>query len=203
MTIASRLKRSSASVITAAVLLICGSFGAGRLWSHQSGFKSGDLKLPSDLASYKQWKKMLESPKPVPLALWLQCIAPTPADWSKAKEQYGPHSDHLIQVYANPSASQVLLTHKEATFPVGAIIAKEKLLFSETGPVVGVAFMTKRGGDEFASTGGWEFSYYPRSDDAASIQECGNCHRSVGSRDYVFGPYPAEGSPLSTKTPSQ
>jgi hypothetical protein len=200
MKISSLLRATSVSVTLVAALFACGLSGAERLWSlGQSRSLASDLKLPADLAKYKEWKTMLQSPKPVPLQLWIQCIAPTPADWSKAKEKYGPHSDHYIQVYANQIATQTLLRAKGGAFPTGAVIAKEKLMDSSTGPVVGVAFMIKRGEPKFANTGGWEFSYYPRSDDTAGIQECGNCHRSVASRDYVFGPYPALGDPLSSR----
>jgi hypothetical protein len=197
------LRTKPVGVSLVAALLACGLFGAEQLTSGQSRFLAPDLKLPADLANYKEWKTLLESPKPVPLALWIQCIAPTPVDWSKAKEKYGPHSDHYIQVYANQIASQTLLRGKGGTFPTGAVIAKEKLMDSSTGTVVGAAFMIKRSEPKFASTGGWEFSYYPRSDDTASMQECGNCHRAVASRDYVFSPYPSSGDPLSAKTHSQ
>jgi hypothetical protein len=203
MEISPLLRAKPVGMTLVAALLVCGLFGAERLWSGQSRFLVPDLKLPTGLAHYKEWKTMLESPKPVPLALWTQCIAATPADWSKAKEKYGPHSEHYIQVYANQIASQTLLEGKGGTFPTGAVIAKEKLMDSSTGTVVGVAFMIKRSEPKFASTDGWEFSYYPRSDDTASMQECGNCHRAVARRDYVFGPYPSSGDPLSAKTHSQ
>jgi Cytochrome P460 len=203
MEISSLLRAKPIGMTLVAALLVCGLFGAEQLWSRQSRFLAPDFKLPTGFANYKEWKTMLESPKPVPLALWIQCIAPTPADWSKAKEKYGPHSDYYIQVYANQIASQILLAGKKGTFPTGAVIAKEKLIDSSTGTVVGVAFMIKRSEPKFASTGGWEFSYYPRSDAAASMQECGNCHRAVASRDYVFGTYSSSGDPLGVKTHSQ
>ena len=179
----------------AAALLACGLIGAGRLGPGQSRFAAGNPMLPADLANYKEWKTLLQSPKPVPFELWIQCVAPTPSDWSKAKEKYGPHNEHYIQVYANEIAAQTLLQGKGGAFATGAVIAKEKLMDSLTGTVVGVAFMTKRSGPKFSGTGGWEFSYYPRSGDTASIQACGNCHRSVADRDYVFGRYPSAGDP--------
>ena len=76
------------------------------------------------------------------------------------------------------------------------MIAKEKLMDSPQGTVAGVAFMIKRGTPQFASTGGWEFAYYPRSGDSAGIQACATCHRSAASKDYVFGQYPSSGDPL-------
>jgi mono/diheme cytochrome c family protein len=103
---------------------------------------------------------------------------------------------HYIQVYANQVANQTLRQGKGGPFLIGAVIAKEKLLYSPQGIVAGLAFMIKRGTRQFASTGGWEFAYYPESGESASIQACATCHRSAASKDYVFGQYPSSGDPL-------
>jgi hypothetical protein len=132
----------------------------------------------------------------VPLELWIRCVAPTPTEWTQAREKYGPHTEHYIQVYANQIATQTLHQGKAGPFLTGAVIAKEKLIDSPEGTVAGVAFMIKRGTRQFASTGGWEFAYYPRSGDSVSIQACATCHRSAASKDYVFGQYPSSGDPL-------
>lgn len=187
-----------------AALIACGLVGADRLWSGQLRPLPDQLKLPAELAKYKEWRAQLQSPEPVPLELWIRCVAPTPNDWSQAREKYGPHSEHYIQVYANLIALQTLGQGKGGLFLPGAVIAKEKLMDSPQGTVAGVAFMIKRGTPQFASTGGWEFTYYPRSGDSASIQGCATCHRSAAAKDYVFGQYPSSGD-LSrpTKTHSQ
>jgi Cytochrome P460 len=119
-----------------------------------------------------------------------------PTDWTQAREKYGPHTDHYIQIYANQVATQSLQQVKAGLFLTRAVIAKEKLMDSPQGTVAGVAFMIKRGAPQFASTGGWEFAYYPRSGDSASIQACATCHRSAASKDYIFGQYPSSGDPL-------
>jgi hypothetical protein len=154
------------------------------------------LKLPAELAKYKEWRNLLQSPAPVPLELWIRCVAPTPSEWTQAREKYGPHTEHYIQVYANQIATQALHQGKAGVFLTGSVIAKEKLMDSPEGTVAGVAFMIKRGTRQFASTGGWEFAYYPRSGDSASIQACATCHRSAASKDFVFGQYPSSGDPL-------
>lgn len=191
------LRQKSVTACLVAILLASGLYCAEQVWPGQSPIVARDLKVPADLASYKDWKTLLGSPKPVPFQLWIQCIAPTPADWSKAKEKYGPHSAHYIQVYANQIAAQSFVQGKAVAFATGAVIAKEKLMDSPTGTVVGVAFMTKRSAPNFAATGGWEFSYYPQSGETTSIQQCGNCHTAVADRDYVFGQYPSPGDPLA------
>jgi hypothetical protein len=176
-------------------LIACGLVGADVLWPAQLRTVVDQLKLPADLAKYNEWKTLLQSPAPVPLELWIRCIAPTPTDWTQAREKYGLHSEHYIQVYANQIATQTLRQGKVGPFLTGAVIAKEKLMDSANGTVTGVAFMIKRGSPQFASTGGWEFAYYPRSGSSASIQACATCHRSVASKDYVFGQYPSSGDP--------
>ena len=183
-----------------AVLAACGLVGAHLLWPGQLRSVPRQFNLPAELAKYQGWRTLLPSPKPVPMELWIRCMAPTPTDWAQAREEYGPHSKHYIQVYANQIATQTLRKQKSGPFPTGAVIAKEKLMDSPQGTVAGVAFMIKRGKPQFASTGGWEFAYYPRPDDFASTRDCVNCHRSVAPKDYVFGEYPSSGDPLS---PSQ
>jgi hypothetical protein len=187
-----------------AILIAFGVLGADLLWTVELRSEVDQLRLPADLAKYKEWRTLLQSPAPVPLELWIECIAPTPADWTQAREKYGPHTDHFIQVYANQIATQTLRQGKTGPFLTGAVIAKEKLMDSPQGTVAGVAFMIKRGTPQFASTGGWEFAYYPRSGDSASSQACATCHRSAASKDYVFGHYPSTGDPLRpTQTHSQ
>lgn len=190
----SRMKPISRALLGA--LIVCGSVGADLLWPGQTRSVADQLNLPADIAKYKEWRTLLQSPAPVPLELWIRCIAPTPTDWNQAREKYGPHAEHYIQVYANQIATETFPQGKAALFLTGAVIAKEKLMGSPEGTVAGVAFMIKRSAPQFASTGGWEFAYYPRTGDAASIQACVTCHRSAASKDYVFGKYPSAGDPL-------
>jgi hypothetical protein len=189
-----RLKSVARALLAA--LVACGLIGSDLVWPGQLPSVTDQLTSRTELAKYKDWKALLRSPAPVPLDLWIRCIAPTPADWSQAREKHGPHSEHYIQVYANQVATQTLRQPKVGPFMTGAVIAKEKLLGSPEGKVAGVAFMIKRGTAQFASTGGWEFVYYPRSGGSGSIQACAECHRSVASKDYVFGQYASSGDPL-------
>jgi hypothetical protein len=187
-----RIKTITGALVGA--LIACGLVGV--LWPAQLQSVVDQLKLPPDLAKYKDWKTVLQTPVPVPLELWIRCVAPTPTEWTQAREKYGPHTEYYIQVYANQIATQTLHQRKAGPFLTGAVIAKEKLMDSPQGTVAGVAFMIKRSTPQFASTGGWEFAYYPQSGDSASIQGCATCHRSAASKDYVFGQYPSSGDPL-------
>jgi len=192
----SLLRTKSVTMALIAALIACGLVGADQLWARQLRSVVDQLKLPADLAKYKEWRTQLKSPTPVPLELWMRCVATTPTDWAQAREKHGPHTQHYIQVYANQIAAQTLRQGKAVRFPTGAVIAKEKLVDSPQGTVAGVAFMIKRGTPQFASTGGWEFAYYPRSGDSTSVQACATCHRSAEPQDYVFGQYPSSDDPL-------
>src|SRR5215472_3847018 len=116
-----------------AALIACGLVGVGLLWPGQLRSVQNQLNLPADLAKYKEWRTLLQSPKPVPLELWTLCIAPTPADRAQARAKYGPHSNHYIQVYGNPVATQSLREGEAGLFLAGAVIAKEKLIDSPQG----------------------------------------------------------------------
>jgi hypothetical protein len=189
-----RIKPTAMTLVAA--LIACGLVGADLLRSAQLRSGPGQLNLPANLAKYKEWTSLLQSPAPVPLELWIRCMAPSPSDWTQAREKYGPHTERYIQVYANQIATQTLGKGKAGLYLVGAVIAKEKLMDSIQGTVSGVAFMIKRGTPQFASTGGWEFAYYPRSGDSQGLKACATCHRSAASKDYVFGQYPSSGDPL-------
>ena len=105
--------------------------------------------------------------------------------------KYGPHTEHFIRVYGNQAATQAASAHERRSFPIGAVIAKEKFSSSPHGPAEGVAFMLKRETAQFPETGGWEFVYYPASGEARHTHEaCAVCHRAAASTDYVFGQYP-------------
>ena len=54
-----------------AALVACGLVGADLLWPAQPRPVADHLRLPADLAKYKEWKTLLQSPEPVPLELWL------------------------------------------------------------------------------------------------------------------------------------
>jgi hypothetical protein len=148
-------------------------------------------QLPPELSGYAEWKALLTEPAPVPVELWIRCVAPSAGDWQAAEESHGPHTQRFIQVYANRVAAAALPIRGEGTFPVGSILAKEKRLSGPDGLVDGVGFMIKRPVDSAPHSGGWEFLYYPEGQHALATHEaCVACHRGAVSSDYVFGRYP-------------
>lgn len=149
------------------------------------------LPLPGELAPYRSWKPQIKGPYEVPWESWIRCTSPTDADQETVRESHGPHATKQIQVYANQAAERVLKGGKSKVFPIGSIIAKEKLLLQEHGPEFsGIAFMIKRSSEKFPETGGWEFQYFPSNEsEQQQIQStCGGCHKTAPT-DYVFADY--------------
>ena len=148
------------------------------------------LQLPDQFVNYKRWTQLLTVPFEVPLELWVRCVAPTPTDWSVARKRYGPHTKRFIRIYGNRLAEESLASGANR-FRGGSVIVKEKLTGNPHGDAEGAAFMVKRNSPAFASTGGWEFLYYPPAPDKQKTHEsCASCHRGAAERDYVFGKYP-------------
>jgi hypothetical protein len=117
-------------------------------------------------------------------------VAATAADWDRAREKHGPHTQRFIRVYANPPAAQRLQGGNPTALPVGAVIVKEKLVSATDAGPAGVAAMVKRADARFRDSGGWEFLYFPPGPDAGRTHEaCAACHRVAAARDYVFGGY--------------
>jgi hypothetical protein len=63
-----------------AILGMCGLVGADLLWSGQLRWVPDQLGLPTELANYKEWRTLLQPPKPVPLELWIRCVAQLRSD---------------------------------------------------------------------------------------------------------------------------
>ncbi len=145
--------------------------------------------MPEEFRSYQQWSEILKSPLPVPAEFWFKCMPTTAADWSAAREKYGPHTQRYIRVYANEAARAGLALSRSPVFGAGATLVKEKLLGSPDHAPDGIAFMVKRKPGTFSETNGWEFLYFPASGDARLTHEsCARCHRAAPT-DYVFGRY--------------
>lgn len=186
-----RIKPFHVAIVFMACLIASGTIGFTVLsWSQSKPSVRTKLNLPVEFSKYKEWTPLHTSPYAVPLDLYLRCMAPTQADWARARQKYGPHSEHYVQVYGNQVAIKALGA-KARHFPTGTVIAKEKLAESPDGDAEGVAFMVKRGTPQFAKTEGWEFIYYPQSGDSSRTHEhCAGCHQTAASTDYVFGQYP-------------
>ncbi len=141
-------------------------------------------KLPARLAGYRSWT-MTAEPRLVPQEFTVACAPPSL--FEERRKRYGPHYSRWIRVYANASAASAMQQRKLTDFPVGSIIAKEKLLDPTDSSPDGLAFMIKHGKGEFTASDGWEFLYYPSTEEAGAYDSCVTCHRAGAKRDYVFG----------------
>jgi hypothetical protein len=150
---------------------------------------SPSVQIPKEFAGYREWPRLLEKAKAVPLDLWLRCVAPSEADWRRAAKAYGPHNQRFIQVHANPLALPASRDAKLA-FPTGSILVKEKSTGSEGKAPDGVAVMVKRDTPQFTATGGWEFLYFPSKDSRGVQASCAGCHRAAPLGRHVFAAYP-------------
>jgi Cytochrome P460 len=147
------------------------------------------FRLPEELARYREWSSPTTEPVAVPHRMWIQCMRPEPEQRAQEMRLHGPHSERLIRVYTNPPAKAELGRAAPRSFPLGSVIAKDKLgAMSSSDVPHAVAFMVKRGGEGFRDAGGWEFLLYPQEGDARSLHEaCAACHRGAQGGDYVFG----------------
>ena len=137
--------------------------------------------IPRPLADYRRWTPLTPEPQRMPYQLATMC-APFMKGLANTE---GPHKDRWVVVYANPVAIAGFKATEAEEFPEGSIIAKEKRLERDDAHPDGVAFMIKHGKGELQESGGWEFAFYP-SAPQARYDGCVDCHRSGGSKDYVF-----------------
>jgi hypothetical protein len=172
------------AVMTFRALLAC-----SLLLSSACARTTEDLNLPPALTEYRSWESILLKPRPVPHDLWIRCVGRTPEQDRIDRETYGPHTHFFVNVYVNDAASAA--KRDGSRLPVGTIIAKEKFTDSNGGRPVGVAFMIKRDEDSFPETHGWEFLYFPSSEDSvrSTHESCASCHRQGAATDYVLGNY--------------
>ena len=80
---------------------------------------SRTLTLPADVAKYRNWTSLLQHPHGVPMELWIRCMAPSPEEWEAARRKFGPHTQLLIRVYANPTASASIVAGFGTSVPRG------------------------------------------------------------------------------------
>ena len=153
------------------------------------------LALPPELAAYRDWSAQTREPVAVPLKLWMLCSRPTAEQRAEAYKEHGVHAERYIRVYANTAAAAVLPGRVTRSFPLGSVIAKEKLVDTTQQSREGVAFMVRRSDPRFRETGGWEFLYFPEDGHRTEVHRaCAACHRGSPTGDYVLGTYPNQAS---------
>jgi hypothetical protein len=148
---------------------------------------AGPLRsVPPELSRYRTWRAGDVHAVSTPLAILCQALPEKELARRRAQVQreQGPHAERYLRVFHNPTASLVG-GDSDAKYPVGSIIAKEKLADPYARRAEAVAFMIKHAPGYSAESGDWEFRYYPEPR-GADYASCVECHRTGTSRDYVF-----------------
>jgi hypothetical protein len=148
--------------------------------------------------NYAELQLMTAKPVHVDRELLTLCTPLAIEDASdRARERSGPHASTAIRIFMNDLAAEAFCD-SGATYPVGAVIVKEKQgSFDGPGnlphePVetpLGVAGMIKRAAGYDAQHGDWEYFYF---EDASKIEQgrissCIQCHRNAAATGYIFG----------------
>jgi hypothetical protein len=173
-----RLNRSS-------VLLLLGLLGlAGSAPAHSD---HGDLR--DDLTDYASWRELTHGPYKVSPAVSALCTPPQPQPSHPGDVDPGGR-DHFIRVYANAAAAPLLRSRRGEKFPVGAVIAKVKLLEGRDVPA-SIAFMVKRKAGFHPASLDWEFLFFDGrvQRQMSAGTQCQGCHGNLKEADGVFGSY--------------
>lgn len=106
----------------------------------------------------------------------------------QGKSAADPHLNTRVHIYVNTLADEVI-TRKLKSFPVGAVIVKEKLeLDGFIYAVRGIGGMIKRTSGYDSENGDWEYFYTDKTTDFISgrLKNCVECHTDARDTDYVF-----------------
>ncbi|MCE9610855.1 MAG: cytochrome P460 family protein [Chthoniobacter sp.] len=172
-----------------------------------AGEKSAPIVVTKESAFtfYQQFTRMTESPQKIPQEVLnnsmggcgstfnLAEVAPprkinpkgAARKEEKLKKENGPHYNTWVHLYVNESAEQTL-ARKQHTFPVGAVVVKEKL--GDQMQVTGVGGMIKRPPGYDPRNGDWEYFYGDKGGGFTSghLTNCVDCHANARHKDYVF-----------------
>ena len=133
----------------------------------------------------------LVTPKPVkmPELIWTLCFRPPgPAD--KVHADHNPNGHYKVFVTDNGAAA---MKNEKATFPVGAVIVKEKLMTKDAKDSLLFTGMLKREKNYNPDCGDWEF--FLVSGDGKTVTErgmlksCIVCHLDYSASDFVTKKY--------------
>jgi len=141
------------------------------------------------LRAYASWSEITHGPYKVSPAVSALCMPPLPQAIHPGDVDPGG-ADPFIRVYANAEAAPLLRSHGGERYPVGAVIAKAKLLQGKDAPV-SVAFMVKRKAGFHPASLDWEFLFFDGSVKrrVSAGSACQGCHGNRKETDGVFGSY--------------
>lgn len=158
-------------------LLLAALSGCQRVSDAQvaPGWESGTI-------DYAGWKELTKEPVRIQPAQFAYC-RPVPE-----AAQLGPHWKPEIRLFANEVAAAHLREGRGGSYPVGAIIVKEKWWNDKKD---GYAAMIKKEPGYDPEHGDWEYLYVQFGEEEkierGPIASCINCHAQAAATDYLFG----------------
>jgi hypothetical protein len=133
---------------------------------------------------YRDYQRLTTHPQLVAPLTGILCGLPGKAQLDKEKAMTGPHARTFVHYYANPEAAAAI-SAKPDSFPLGAVIVKEKLAGGKT--VTDIGGMIKRAPGYDPANGDWEFFSRSASGEFTSgkTANCIDCHNNA-PHDHVF-----------------
>lgn len=178
---------------------------------------------------YRELEAITPTPVLADPTLLVSCTTTTQQSIDRQIAKDGPHALTAISVYMNRAAAEAFRTRAK-TYPVGAIIVKEKatmpvpkgvpvappaalagkpLALNEAAKraddlirAAGSGGMIKREPGYDPAHGDWEYFYFsdPQHVDHGKLANCIQCHEAARSTDRVYGSWAANVAPLSPVT---
>jgi len=151
---------------------------------------SGSVEVQSILDTYRSFAAQTPEPVSVSGYIFDLCRTPTLPEKEFLKSLHG--DGRYLQDWANPLAAQALASEGPVTFPVGAVIVKEKYSGPKTvkPDVVAIGLMIKRAAGFDPTHGNWDYAYYEPAlgviQTAEQTAYCANCHAGAAATDYVY-----------------
>lgn len=145
------------------------------------------LDATREIAGYKDWTKVNQTPERIESRLSALCARPTQSQIER--DAKNPHNDKFITVYVNAIGKDAMMTKKLPKFPVGTVIVKEKLTTAESTEPELLTVMIKREKNYNPMVGDWEFLTFngagTETTARGKLENCQSCHLAEKSTDYV------------------
>lgn len=141
------------------------------------------------LEGYQQWPMLTPGPVDVSERQFFLCGIVDLEAWNRTHDGQGPHWSPAVRVYANPIA-KAAIDGKQAKFPPGSILVKEKLLDRKIHAIT--AMIRERDGyDRSDAKNHWRYLYVDELQELqfGRIESCRKCHQKAAETDFAFLKY--------------
>ena len=144
-----------------------------------------------EIAGYRSWFKVNQTPEVMQSRTALLCAAP--AALNPVNGPANPHHEKYITVYVNDVGRPAMMEQAKPSFPEGSVIVKEKLPDKSSQTPELLTVMIKRGKGFNNDSGDWEYMVTDGSGTKVEAQgklaNCQGCHQANQGKDYVFRTY--------------